>query len=111
MDDMMRGSYVVALLVSLAGMLLLDARHRLFVWAQPRRALVVLAVGVVFFLSWDAVAIARGFFERGGADALLGVEVAPHLPVEELVFVTFFSYLTMVVFTAAHRLVTARGEP
>jgi len=104
----MRGWYVLALVVSLAGVALLDARHRLFVWHRPRRALAVLAVGVTLFLCWDAVAIARGIFERGRGDALLGVEVAPHLPVEELVFVTFFSYLTMVVFTGTLRLLPTR---
>ncbi|GIG20459.1 hypothetical protein Cch01nite_11830 [Cellulomonas chitinilytica] len=104
----MRGWYLAALLVSLAGVVLLDARHRLFVWDSPRRALTVLAVGVTLFLCWDAVTISHGAVARGHGRALLGVEVAPHLPVEELVFVTFLSYLTMVVFTAAHRLVTAR---
>jgi lycopene cyclase domain-containing protein len=104
----MKGWYLAALLVSLAGVALLDARHRLFVWAAPRRALAVVAVGVALFLCWDALAISRGFFERGHGDALLGVELAPHLPLEELVFVTFFSYLTMVVFTATHRLVAGR---
>ncbi|WP_028049443.1 lycopene cyclase domain-containing protein [Cellulomonas sp. URHD0024] len=105
----MRGSYLVALLLSLAGMMLLDARHRLFVWAVPRRAAVVLACGVTLFLAWDAAAIARGIFERGWGGALLGLEVAPHLPIEELLFVTFFSYLTMVVFTATHRVVARRA--
>jgi lycopene cyclase domain-containing protein len=107
----MTGWYLVALLVSLAGVVLVDARHRLFVWDRPGRAAAVLAVGVVLFLCWDAVAIARGFYERGGGGALLGVELAPHLPVEELVFVTFFSYLTMVVFAATHRLVARTGAP
>ncbi|MGY4642674.1 lycopene cyclase domain-containing protein [Cellulomonas sp. URHB0016] len=105
----MKGWYVVALLVSLAGVVVLDARHRLFVWHHPRRALAVLAVGVVMFLAWDLLAISRGIFGRGQAAALLGVEVAPHLPVEEILFVTFFGYLTMVVFTATHRLVAARA--
>jgi lycopene cyclase domain-containing protein len=102
----MKGWYLVVLLVSLAGVMLLDARHRLFVWDRPRRALAVLAVGVALFLTWDVLAIGRGFYERGRSDALLGAELAPHLPVEELVFVTFFAYLTMVVFTGTHRLVS-----
>lgn len=105
----MRGSYLAALLVSLAGVVLLDARHRLFVWAVPGRAAAVLTVGLVLFLGWDALAIAGGIFERGRGGALLGVEVAPHLPLEELVFVTFFSYLTMVVFTATDRLMARRS--
>ncbi|WP_028045890.1 lycopene cyclase domain-containing protein [Cellulomonas sp. URHE0023] len=104
----MKGSYLAALLLSLTGVALLDARHRLFVWAEPRRAAVVLALGVTLFLSWDVMAITRGIFERGWGSALLGVSIAPHLPLEELVFVTFFSYLTMVVFTATGRLVTRR---
>lgn len=100
----MTGWYLGALLLSLAGLVVLDARLRLFLWRDAVRGAAVLAIGDVFFLAWDAVTIARGYVSRGGADALLGVEVAPHLPLEEIVFVTFFGYLAMVVFLLAGRL-------
>jgi lycopene cyclase domain-containing protein len=90
--------YLAALLVSLGCMVLLDRRFRLFLFADTRRGLLVLAVGVAFFLLWDLVAIGLGFYGRGQGKALSGVELAPHLPVEELVFITFLCYLTMVLY-------------
>src|SRR6187399_1390352 len=105
----MRGAYLAAELVALAGVVAIDARLRLFVWADARRAAAVLVVGIVFFLVWDLVAISAGFYGRGRGDALLGLEVAPHLPVEELVFVTFLSYVTMVVLTLVRRALDARA--
>ncbi|MDM7831319.1 lycopene cyclase domain-containing protein [Cellulomonas edaphi] len=105
----MRGAYLLTELAFLACIVGLDARLRLFFWADARRASVVLAVGLAFFLVWDLVAIAAGFYGRGGSSAMLGIEVAPHLPVEELVFVTFLSYVTMVVLALVRRALTARG--
>lgn len=104
----MRGAYLAAELVSLACIVAVDARMRLFFWADARRAAVVLLTGVVLFVVWDVVAIAAGFYGRGESDAMLGIEVAPHLPVEELVFVTFLSYVTMVVLALVRRTLTAR---
>jgi lycopene cyclase domain-containing protein len=104
----MRGAYLAVELVSLACVVAVDARLRLFVWADARRAAVVLGVGVAFFLAWDLVAIHAGFYARGGSDAMVGVEVAPHLPVEEVVFVTFLSYVTMLVLGLVRRALAAR---
>jgi hypothetical protein len=39
---------------------------------------------------------------------MLGVELAPHLPVEEVVFVTFLSYVTMLVLGLVRRALAAR---
>ncbi len=90
--------YLAALLVSLGCMVLLDRRFRLFLFADARRGALVLAVGVTFFLLWDLVSIGLGFYGRGQGAALSGVELLPHLPVEELVFITFLCYLTMVLY-------------
>lgn len=105
----MTGWYLAALLVSLGSIALIDRRWRLFLWRDARRAAVVLAAGFALFLTWDLVAIPQGFYERGGSGALIGLEVAPHLPLEELVFITFFVYLTMVLFTGLARVLGARS--
>jgi lycopene cyclase domain-containing protein len=84
-------------------MVLLDRRFRLFLFADARRGALVLAVGVAFFLLWDLVAIGLGFYGRGEGEALSGVELLPHLPVEELVFITFLCYLTMVLYGLVSR--------
>lgn len=102
--------YLVALLVSLAGMLTIDARHRLALWHRPGRSLAVIAAGAVGFLAWDLVAIGLGFYHLGAGSALAGIEVAPHLPVEEIVFVVFLCHLTLVAHALALRLLAPAPE-
>lgn len=95
--------YLIALLVSLAGMLTIDARHRVALWHRPGRSLAVIAAGAVGFVVWDLVAIGLGFYHLGAGSALSGIEVAPHLPVEEIVFVVLLCHLTLVVHGLALR--------
>ncbi|UWX96580.1 lycopene cyclase domain-containing protein [Arthrobacter zhaoxinii] len=90
--------YLLFLLLSLGCMMLLDHRFRLFFFADARRAAVVLAVGVVFFTGWDVAGIGSDIFYRGETPFMLGLTLAPHLPVEEIFFLAFLCYLTMVVF-------------
>ncbi len=101
--------YAVALAVSLAGMVVLDLRHRLFFFAAPVRAAVVLVLGVAFFLVWDLAGIALGIFFRGESPYLSGVLLAPELPVEEVGFLTLLCYLTMNLYAAFGRVRTGRG--
>ncbi|MEP7763701.1 lycopene cyclase domain-containing protein [Sanguibacter sp. 25GB23B1] len=89
--------YLGALLVSFGCMLLVDHRWRVFLWANPRRAAVVLAAGVMFFVLWDVAGITTGIFERGDSPGMTGIELAPDFPLEELFFVTFLCHLTMVL--------------
>jgi lycopene cyclase domain-containing protein len=89
--------YLALLLGALASMVVVDRRARLVLWsATPARGAAVLAVGTLVFLGWDLVAIAAGFYSRGGA-AMTGVELAPHLPLEELFFILFLCYITLLL--------------
>lgn len=100
--------YLALLLGALASMALVDRRARLVLWSRfPRRGAAVLVVGTVAFLAWDLVAIAAGFYSRGGA-AMTGVELAPHLPLEELFFILFLCYLTLVLHGLVRRALPAR---
>ncbi len=96
----MRFAYLGVLVLSLAGVTALDRRFRLAWWRAPRRTLLVSLVGTAFFLVWDLTGIAAGVFLRGSSTALTGIDLAPHLPVEELVFLFFLSYLTVVAYSA-----------
>lgn len=87
--------YLLALLIALTGMVMLDRRFRLFFWAAPRRAALVLLVGVAFFVVWDLAGIGLGIFFRGETSFMTGLQLAPELPVEELFFLTLLCYLTM----------------
>ncbi len=103
--------YLIALLVALTGMVVLDLRLRLFFGRAPLRAALVLVVGVAFFLAWDAAGIGLGIFFRGAPSLLIGVQLAPELPLEELFFVILLCYLTMNAYGAlSHWLSGRRGR-
>ncbi|MDN4615660.1 lycopene cyclase domain-containing protein [Leifsonia sp. F6_8S_P_1B] len=107
-------AYLACVLVALAAMVLLDRRFRLVFWRDARRASITLAVGLAFFLAWDAAGIALGVFARGESPAMTGIEVAPELPLEEVFFLVFLCYLTLVLIFGARlvldRVSERRGE-
>jgi len=98
------GIYLGAILVSLLGIALVDVRFRLALRPHPGRTLLATVAGTVFFLAWDLAGIAAGVFVQGDSPLYVGVELAPHLPLEEVAFLMFLSYLTLVCWNAALRL-------
>lgn len=96
-------AYLSALLVSLTGLVIVDLRWALFFWRDPARATFTLAAGVAFFLTADLAGIGLGIFLLGDGPYLSGVLLAPELPVEELLFLVFFCYLTMVLHSTVMR--------
>ncbi|MET4637834.1 lycopene cyclase domain-containing protein [Mycetocola sp. 2940] len=99
--------YLLVLLASIGCMVLLDRRFSLFFWRDARRATFVLLAGVLFFVLWDLLGIGLGIFYRGETSFMTGLVVAPELPVEELFFLAFLCYLTMVLLTGADLLLRA----
>ena len=87
--------YLAALLVSVLGQVLRDQRWHLFFWRDWRRAAGTLGLGLAFFIAWDLVGIHLGVFFKGHSPFVLGVNLAPEFPVEELVFLTLLIYVTM----------------
>ncbi|WP_029151275.1 lycopene cyclase domain-containing protein [Microbacterium indicum] len=100
--------YLGALFVCLACVVAVDVRFRLFFGRDWRRALIVLAAGLVFFLAWDLAGIGLGIFLRGDGPFVTGVMLAPELPLEEPVFLVFLCEVTMVLVLGAQRLVRPR---
>jgi lycopene cyclase domain-containing protein len=95
--------YLLVLLAAIACMVLVDRRFRLVLWRAPRRAAAVLLIGLGFFLAWDLIGIALGIFARGTTSISTGILLAPELPLEELFFLAFLCYLTMVLVTGFRR--------
>ncbi|UXM92064.1 lycopene cyclase domain-containing protein [Paenarthrobacter sp. JL.01a] len=98
--------YLVSLLLGITCMLLLDHRFRLFFWHDAKAAATVTAVGLLFFLSWDAAGIGLGIFLRGEGNIATGILLAPELPIEEPVFLLFLTLCTMVLYTGTRRLLS-----
>ena len=90
--------YLLALLIALTGMVVLDRRFRLFFWRDARRAGIVLAAGLVFFLVWDLAGVGGGIFFRGETAFMTGLQIAPEVPLEEVFFLALLCYLTMNVY-------------
>jgi lycopene cyclase domain-containing protein len=77
----------------------------------PGRTLAAVGIGTAFFLLWDAVGIAAGVFVKGDSALMIGIELAPQLPLEEPLFLAFLSYLALVAWAGALRLLhRARAE-
>ncbi|WP_457100270.1 lycopene cyclase domain-containing protein [Microbacterium sp. P5_E9] len=105
----MPGLYLLVLALSVTGVVLVDWRLRLALPIAPGRTLAAVGIGTAFFLVWDALGIAAGVFVKGDSALLIGVDLAPQLPLEEPLFLAFLSYLALVVWAGAVR-VLGRGD-
>lgn len=105
----MPGLYLIAILVSAAGVAALDARFRLAAWTSPGRTAAAVGIGTAFFLAWDAVGIATGVFVKGDSPLLVGIDLAPQLPIEEPFFLAFLCYLGLVAWSGALRILPGRS--
>jgi lycopene cyclase domain-containing protein len=106
----MPGIYLGAILFSLIGMMLIDGKYSLALRVAPLRTALAVLGGTVFFLAWDLVGIATGVFVKGEGPLFVGVMLAPHLPLEEVFFLLFLSYLGIVLFAVFERRSAARSR-
>lgn len=99
----MNAVYALALLVSTACLVLLDVRFSLVLRRRPVAGVITLVVGLVFFLGWDARGIGAGVFRHVDSHWATGILLAPEFPVEELLFLVFLSYLTLILLSGWRR--------
>lgn len=90
--------YLGAILFSMFGMLLLDRRFKLAFFYDARRTLITLIIGVIVFIIWDIFGISLGIFFEGTSPFDSGIMLAPHFPLEELFFLTFLCYFTLILY-------------
>ncbi|MEY4366724.1 MAG: hypothetical protein RLZ28_139 [Actinomycetota bacterium] len=100
--------YLTLLIISELGVIGLDFRHKLALGYSLRAGLLALASGVAFFLVWDLAGISAGIFFEGARNLLVGVDLAPELPIEEIFFLVLLCHSTLVIFAATSRWVSRR---
>lgn len=91
-------AYLSALIVSLAGMAILDWKYSLAFFTDRRATMWTILVGVIVFIIWDIFGIALGIFFSGQSEYMSGIYLAPEFPVEELFFLTFLCYFTLIIY-------------
>lgn len=102
--------YLACLLISTGCMVLLDYRYRLAFFRVPVRALVALLASLALFITWDAVGISLGVFRHLDSVWASGILLGLEFPLEELFFLTFLTYLTLILLTGTQRVLDARGR-
>lgn len=96
-------TYLAGLLFGIAGMAIIDWRHKLAFWYDRRRTVVTLAVCIGVFIVWDLLGIALGIFFHGGSNLSLPIRLLPQFPIEELFFLLLLCYCTLVIYQGALR--------
>lgn len=95
---MMHFLYLGLILLSVVGMVLIDYKHTLAFFYDARRTAFVLLAGVIIFSMWDFLGISLGIFYSGQSKFMSGVYLAPNYPLEELLFLTFLCYFTLIIY-------------
>ncbi|ANE03307.1 lycopene cyclase domain-containing protein [Corynebacterium crudilactis] len=87
--------YLGSVLVLIGCMAICDHRWKLAFFRHPVRAIVSLGAAYCGFLLWDIFGIITGTFYRGDSAFMSGINLAPHMPIEELFFLFFLCYITL----------------
>ena len=96
-------AYLAILLVSIVGMVALDAKYKLAFFRDLKTSAVTMVLGVAMFTAWDDMGIRFGIFFRGSGNWMTGLQLFPEYPIEELFFLILLNYLTLNILEFARR--------
>lgn len=95
--------YLFSLLLSLAGLGLIDHRLKLAFFNDAKRTLSAIVPALVIFVLWDIAGIALGIFSHGESKFSLPFTVFPEFPLEEFFFLFLLCYVTLLLYLGAKR--------
>jgi lycopene cyclase domain-containing protein len=99
----MPGAYLIALSLSVLGLVGIDRRHKIAFFSQPKRAGLTLGAAVPFFLLWDLSGIWFGVFFEQNKTFSVGLDLLPNLPIEEPFFLLLLCYTLLITYLLAER--------
>lgn len=99
----MPGLYAAFLLVSIAGLSVIDYRYRLAFFYRTKQSLVVLAIALATFILWDIAGILSAIFRIGENDLLIGLRVG-EFPLEEILFLILLNYTSLITYCLLRRI-------
>ncbi len=90
-------AYLCCLVFSLTGLFYLDYKKQLAWFWNARKTAASLAIGLVFFLTWDISGIVLNVFSTNQAWVSGLYVVTPNLPIEEFFFLNLLCYQTVLL--------------
>ncbi len=93
----MAGAYLIALLVSLSGLLCIDYHLELAFFKHPRQTATIMLISITLFIIWDIAGIAWHIFFIGNNNYLIGLRIG-QFPVEELFFLLLLNYTSLITY-------------
>ena len=97
-------AYLTVLLASLLAMLVLDWRYCLAYFVNRRRTSITIITSATPFIVWDLLGIGLGIFFSGHSKYMSGIYLAPEFPLEELFFLVFLCYFTLILYRGIGRI-------
>ena len=99
----MKFLYFVALVFFITCLVTLDRRYKLAFWHDASRTIKTVSIGVGVFVVWDWIGIALGIFHVGTSPYMLGMQILPNFPPEELVFLTLLCYTSLLLYRGMNK--------
>ena len=90
--------YLIALIISIAGLTLIDRRLKLAYWHNAKRTAATIGIGMAVFIVWDFIGIGAGIFFKGSGQYMLPFELLPEFPIEELFFLYLLCYVALLLY-------------
>jgi lycopene cyclase domain-containing protein len=96
-------TYLIALIGLMTVLLVVDYRLHVAFFYSWKRSIRALLPAYIIFIIWDLLGIRLSIFYPGNSRYALHVLLAPKFPIEELVFLFDFIYLTLLLFRIGGR--------
>lgn len=93
----MQWFYLISLIIGIAGMAVIDWRHKLAFWQDAKRTGLTIGCAVAVFILWDFFGIFLRIFSHGTSSYALPFTIAPEFPLEELFFLFLLCYCALVI--------------
>jgi lycopene cyclase domain-containing protein len=84
-------------------MALLDWRYKLAYWHDAKRTIITVLAAMAIFILWDFLGIFLGIFIHGDSPYQLPFTLAPHFPLEEVLFLCLLTYCSLVIYNGVSK--------
>ena len=91
-------SYAFGILLAISGVALMDRQGKLAFWHDKVRTSLTVFSAMGVFIVWDLLGIHLGIFFKGDSPYMLGFEILPQFPVEELLFLFLLCYMPLLIY-------------